>query len=442
MRRKARKGGGRQVEVTVESLGGRGDGVATLEGQPLFVPFALPGERAQVRLAGRSQAGIRGELLALLDESPDRIAATCPHFGACGGCTVQHLAEPAYRRWTRDLVVQALGRRGLTDPPVAEPLFVGAATRRRATLAARRRGRRVAVGFHPRASHAIEDIATCQVLAPAIVDVLPALRVALTAVLAEGESADVTVLASETGLDVLVAAPGPPPGLAAREALAALAQDADLARLSSTEARAGGGASDSASEPEPVAIRRAPLLTFGGVAVEPPPGGFVQPTAAGESALLSVARAALARAHGPVADLFAGLGPFTFALADQHRVHAVEGDAPAIAALWRAARRHDRVGRVTAEVRDLARAPLTPRELADFAGVVLDPPRVGARAQAEALAESPVETVVALSCNPNTFARDARTLVDGGYTLESVQPVDQFPWTGHVELAAVFRRPA
>ena len=439
MRRKARKGGGRQVEVTIETLGGRGDGVARHEGQPVFVPFALPGERVRLRLTGRGQAGIRAELLELVSESPERVTPPCPHFGACGGCTVQHLAEPAYRRWTRDLVVQALARRGFDAPPVAAPVFVGAGHRRRATLAARRQGRTVAVGFHPRASHAIEDIRECQVLVPEITALLPALRTALPALLAEGERADITVLASETGLDVLVASPTPP-GLAAREALAALAQEADLARLSWGAAGPGGAAPE--SEPEPVAIRRAPLLTFTGVAVEPPPGAFVQPTAAGEAALLAIAHQALAGVAGPVADLFAGLGPFTFGLAERHRVHAVEGTETAIAALWRAARRHDRAGRVTAETRDLARAPLTAAELAPFAGVVLDPPRIGARAQAEALAESAVGTVVALSCNPGSFARDARTLADGGYTLESVTPLDQFPWTGHLELAAVFRRPA
>ena len=431
MRRKARKGGGRQIDLEIDSLGGRGDGVGQHEGQPVFVPFALPGERVRVRLNGQGQAGVRGELLELLSEAPDRATPPCPHFGACGGCTVQHLAGPAYRRWTRDLVVQALARRGFSDPPVADPVFVGGSSRRRAALTARRRGDKVAVGFHPRASHAIEDIRSCDVLVPEIVALLPALRQHLRSVLGQGESADATVLASETGLDVLLASPTPP-GLAAREALAALAEEADLARLS--WGALGGG------EPEPVAARREPVLTFGQVAVIPPPGAFVQPTTGGEAALTAQVTAALAEVTGPVADLYAGLGTFAFALPKTARVHAVEGSETAIAALWRAARRHDRVGRVTAEVRDLARDPLDPTDLEAFAAVILDPPRAGAKAQAEALAESEVGTVVAVSCNPNTFARDARALVDGGYTLESVLPVDQFPWTGHVELVATFRR--
>jgi 23S rRNA (uracil1939-C5)-methyltransferase len=435
MRRKARKGGGKQLELTIDGLGGRGDGVAEHDGQPVFVPFALPGERVRVRLAGKSRAGVRGELLELLEESPERVAPPCPHFGPCGGCTVQHLADGAYRRWTGEQVRTALTRRGFAEPPIAEPVFVGANTRRRAVLAARRTGGGVQLGFHGRESHDIADIRTCHVLDPAILAVLPGLRTALASLLGKRETADVTVAVTDTGLDVLIASPSAP-GLQAREALGALAQDADLARLSWREAGPDGADIPS----EPVAVRRQPRMTFGGVAVQPPPGAFVQPTADGEAWLVHAATDWLKDAAGPVADLHAGLGTLTFPLAGTHKVHAVDGDEPAMAALWQAVRKHDLMGRVTAEVRDLAEDPVPPEDLDAFGAVVFDPPRQGARAQAEAIAESGVGTAVALSCNPNTFGRDARILVDGGFTLAAVRPIDQFPWTGHVELAALFRR--
>ncbi len=435
MRRKARKGGGKQIEATIDTLGGRGDGVAEHAGQPVFAPFALPGERVRLRLTGKSRAGVRGEVLEILSESPERVEPPCPHFGPCGGCTVQHLADAAYRRWTRELVTTALARRGFDAPPVAEPVFVGANTRRRAALSAVRTGSGVRLGFHGRESHTVEDIHTCHVLDPAIMALLPELRPALAQLLGPRETADVTVLLTETGLDVLIAS-AEPPGLKAREALAAVAESADLARLAWCEA--GPGESD--VPPEPVALRRPPRLTFGGTGVEPPPGAFVQPTRDGEAVLTQAVTEWLAEAAGPVADLYAGVGTFTLPLAVTHKVHAVDGAAGAMAALWQAVRKHDLMGRVTAEVRDLVEDPLTPDELGAFNAVVFDPPRQGARELAANLAASNVATVVALSCNPNTFGRDARALVDGGYELRAVRPIDQFPWTGHVELAALFRR--
>ncbi len=187
-------------------------------------------------------------------------------------------------------------------------------------------------------------------------------------------------------------------------------------------------------------IRRPPAVRFAGVAVEPPPGGFLQPTAEGEAALSERVLSYVPERAATVAELYAGCGTFTFALARRARVHALERDEAALAALWAAARKAGLAGRVTVEARDLARAPLTAEELAGSECVVFDPPRAGAREQAAALADSPVPAVVAVSCNPNSFARDARILVDGGYRLVEVSPVDQFPWSGHLELVASFRR--
>jgi 23S rRNA (uracil1939-C5)-methyltransferase len=430
MRRKARPGGGRQAELTVDALGGRGDGVAQLEGRPVFVPLALPGERVRVRLTGERAGGFKAELLELLEPAAERIEAPCPNFGPCGGCTLQHLEEERYRAWKQGLVGQALARRGLSGEVVGPLVSIPPGTRRRASLAALRRGAGVLLGFRGRESHRVVDAAGCLLLTPGLMALLPPLRETLAGVLEDREAVQLTVSETEAGPDLLLVSPRAP-DLAAREALVALAERADLARLSW---------GPPGEEPEPLALRKPPRVVLGGVAVEPPPGGFLQPSAEGEAALRRLVLASLPEGSDRILELFAGCGSFTFALAGRGRVHAVEGDEAALAALWAAARHAGLAGRLSVETRDLSRQPLTAEELAAYGCVVFDPPRAGAREQAERIAGSAVPAVVAVSCNPNSFARDARILVDGGYSLMEVTPVDQFPWSGHLELVASFRR--
>jgi 23S rRNA (uracil1939-C5)-methyltransferase len=279
------------------------------------------------------------------------------------------------------------------------------------------------------------DLTSCLVLTPSLTALLPPLRQALAPLLQPREVAALSLCETEGGIDLMVVSAAGP-GLAAREALAALAEAQDLARLS-WAARPAAGA---APEPEPVVVRRPPRVRFAEVAVEPPPGGFLQPTAEGEAALIARVLAYLPEGAETVADLYAGCGTFTFPLARHARVHAVERDAAALASLWAAARRADLAGRVTVTAQDLARAPVRAEELEGGDCVVFDPPRAGAREQATQIARSSLPAAIAVSCNPKTFARDARVLVDGGFTLVEVTPVDQFPWTGHLELVAKFRR--
>ena len=435
MRRRARKGGGRQFEARIEGLGARGDGFASLDGRPVFVPFTVAGDRVRLRLTGTRAGGFKGEVLELLEEGPGRAEPPCPHFGVCGGCALQHLTDEACARWKQGLVAQALARRGFGEVPVQPMIRIPPGTRRRATLAAARTETGVTLGFHGRESHAVVDVETCLLLTPRLMGLLPPLRLALAPLLQAREVAAVTLTETEEGPDLLIVS-GQAPGLAAREALAAFAEDQDLARLT-WAARAKAG---EALEPEPVVLRRPPRLDFAGVAVEPPPGGFLQPTAAGEAALVEAVLSYLPEGAAALADLYAGCGTFTFPLARHARVHAVERDEAAMAALWSGARKADLAGRITVETRDLARAPVTAEELEGGDCVVFDPPRAGAREQAAEIARSSVPAAVAVSCNPKTFARDARILVDGGFTLVEVTPVDQFPWTGHLELVAKFRR--
>jgi 23S rRNA (uracil1939-C5)-methyltransferase len=430
MRRKPRRGGGRQAEVTIEALGGRGDGVARLDGRPVFVPLTVPGDEVRLRVTGEKAGGFKAEVIELLAPGPGRVAPPCPHYGPCGGCALQHLDPARTAAWKREQVVQALARRGLRDAPVRPLIAVAPGTRRRVTLAAVRSRSEILLGFHERASHKVVDVTGCLLLTPGLLSLLPVLREGLDAVLQAKQSAQLVLSETETGADLLLRTRHDL-DLAARQALAVLAETADLARIS-------WAGPDGAAEP--IALRRPPRVTFGGVAVEPPPGGFLQPSAEGEAALTRLVLEHLPETAARVLELYAGCGSFSFPLAERARVHAVEGDQAALDALWAAARRAGLAGRVSAEARDLARQPLEPSELAGFDCAVFDPPRAGAREQAERIARSDLPAAVAVSCNPNTFARDARILVDGGFALAEVTPLDQFPWSGHVELVAGFKR--
>ena len=435
MRRKARPGGGRQVEVTIEGLGSRGDGTAEVEGRLLFVALTLPGDRARVKVTGEQAGALRGELLELIEAGPSRCAAPCPHFGPCGGCGLQHLDESAYAVWKRGQVLQALERRGLDTSTVGEMVCVPPGNRRRAVLSARRcgtspEGQGLRLGFYGRDSHRVEDLRSCLILTPGLLALIPPLRAALEPLAGADERWGLVVCETETGVDLCLQVHRAPE-LSDREVLAALAETSDLARVSWQEG---------AGEPEPIVVRRAPVVTFGEVAVTPPPGGFLQPSRAGEEALADLVLSHVPGDATRIADLYCGCGTFTFRLSDQARVSAAEGDGLAIEALQAAARRAGLVDRVAAEQRDLARRPLAVDELDPFDCVVFDPPRVGAKAQAEMLAQSRVPRVIAVSCNPATFARDARILADGGYRLASLVPVDQFPWSMHLELVACLER--
>ncbi|MEI6986602.1 MAG: class I SAM-dependent RNA methyltransferase [Rhodospirillaceae bacterium] len=426
--------GANEVAVTITMIGASGDGIGEASagktsGGRVFVPLTVPGDRVMVRLGPCSGEGRRGQVVAWLERGPDLAAPSCGHFGRCGGCTLQHLAEPVYQSWKLGRVTAALERGGLAPLPKHGLESSGPGGRRRATFSLMRRGKALLAGFIERRGDRLVDLERCPVLAPELLGLLPALRRALLTVLPDGGRADAVVALFEGGIDMLLVGPSRL-DLKARQALAGLAVSADLLRLSWQP--------DARTAPEPVAARRPVLAWFGGVAVEVPPGAFLQASAEGEAALVALVLAGVGESSC-VADLFAGCGTFSLPLATGggRRVHAVEGDGPAMAALARAARG---LSGVSTEMRDLARQPLRPEELARFGAVVFDPPRAGAAAQAAALAESAVPLVVAVSCNPATFSRDARLLRNGGYRLLTVQAVDQFLWSAHVELVAVFRR--
>lgn len=420
------------IELAIHALGARGDGIADWRGRRVFAPFCLPGEIVRARLVGeKGQGALEAELVETLSPSEDRIAPVCRHFGACGGCALQHMRAEAYAGWKRDLVTQALARRGISGDGVAVCKVTPPASRRIAKPTLRRVNDGVLIGFNARASHRIVNVTSCPVLTPNLEAAIDLVRQAFCSALESVKAASLTFLQTENGVDLLIAA-GSDLRMGDRLALTKLAEDGDFARVSWLKEESG-------EAPDPVLIRRPSILSFGDVPVIMPPGSFVQATEFGGEALTSFV---VSRASGAkrVADLFSGSGAFTFSLARFSQVHSVDADAAAMGAAQSAANRASGLKSITFETRNLFKRPLAGSELRGLDAVIFDPPRAGAKEQAEALAASNVPLVIAVSCDPATFARDARILLDGGYRLEAVQPVDQFLWSPHVELAAAFRR--
>jgi 23S rRNA (uracil1939-C5)-methyltransferase len=403
-------------EVAIVALDAEGHGVAV---DGTIVPFALPGERALVR------EGKRAELVETLNAAPGRAAPICPWFGRCGGCAAQHMPASLYRPWKRGLVADALEREGVRAE-VKDLIDAHGAGRRRATFHARfPHGSPDEVGFMRARSHAIVAIDGCPLFSPGMAGAIPAARSLSGDLRGLMKPLDIGVTATLDGLDVDLRGSGPL-GRAEAEKLARTADALDLARVS--------------NHGEVVIERRAPRVAFGEAIVRLPPGGFLQATEAGEAWLAAFAERALAGARR-IADLFCGAGAFALRLARGHEVFAADSEPAAVAALARAAATAPDLRKLDAETRDLFRRPLRAQELAAFDAALIDPPRAGALDQARALAASTLPLVVSISCNPATFARDARILIDGGFQMESPTPLDQFRFSAHVEIAAVFRRP-
>ncbi|MEP4379087.1 MAG: class I SAM-dependent RNA methyltransferase [Alphaproteobacteria bacterium] len=428
-----------EVTVEVETLGPRGDGIAKNPGGGargrLYIAGALPDERVRVRPGNKRGDGLEAKLLEIITPSDDRAAPPCRHFATCGGCSVQHLGVDAYRAWKRELVVAAIERLGFDREIVAPLVATESNGRRRATFAAfrpRAKDSKTFFGFHTRASRHVVELEECLILHPELMALVPKLRQVLADIVPPGARWDVSVTRADNGFDVLIVA-AHEPGPDASMALAMFADAEGLARIAwQLEGR-------SRDEIEPVALHRMPVLELSGVPVEIPPGVFLQASAEAEGILAGLVVEASQGLR--VADLYCGVGTFALPLAAAGAsVMAVDGDDAAIAALAHAAGTAGFGGQVMAEARDLVRRPMAAEEFRRIETIVFDPPRAGAAAQAAEIAQTDATRVVAVSCNPTTFARDARALVGGGYTLERITPVDQFVWTGHVELVAVFSK--
>jgi 23S rRNA (uracil1939-C5)-methyltransferase len=410
-------------QLTIARLGHRGDGVADTNVGPVFVAYTLPGEVVTVeRVTGHAD---HRHLLHVDKSSHERQTPICKHFGLCGGCAMQHWSLAEYHIWKRGLVVEALAHANLIAPVDEVMIDAHGQGRRRATLHARRGAHDVLeVGFTAPRTHHIVAIDRCPILASGLDGAIPAAWALAEILKPSNKPLDIHVTATDSGIDMDVRGSGPlsSPRMTA---LAKFTQAHKIARLT----RHG----------ELVAQSAQPLLKVGNAHVALPPGAFLQATAEGEAVLARLAIGHVADAKR-VADLFSGIGTFALRLAERARVSAADNEASAIHALERAAQTTSGLKQVEAQTRDLFRRPFMAAELKTYDAVVFDPPRQGAEAQARELAKSKVPVVVAVSCNAATFARDARILVDGGYKIISVTPVDQFRYSSHVELVAKFEK--
>lgn len=401
--------------VTIERLGHLGDGIAA---GPVFAARTLPGEIVEGEVDGE-----RLQDAKILTPSADRIRPRCAHYKSCGGCSLHHASDGFVARWKVGVAKAALRAQGID----AEPAAIATSppgSRRRAVFSARRTKSGAIVGFHAPRSESIAPIPDCILLQPDLVSALPMLEALVALGCSRKATARLAVTVSPAGLDIAVTG-GKALDLKLETSLAGFAESHGIARL--------------VWNGEQVAQLAAPAQKFGLAQVVPPPGAFLQATAEGEAALRSEVENATGGARR-VVDLFAGCGTFSLPLAQRAQVHAVEGDGNMIAALDEGWRRTAGLMRVTTEARDLYRRPLEPDELDQFDAIVIDPPRAGALAQMQAIAASRVPVLASISCNPVSFARDARTLIEGGYRLERLIVVDQFRWSSHIELAATFVR--
>lgn len=410
--------------LTISRVGGQGDGIAETASGVVFAPLTLPGETVR----GVVREG-RLESVEILTASPERVPPVSPHYGDCGGCSLQHWAVGPYLDWKRDQVRLALARERI-ETEIESTVAVPPGTRRRLALHARRReDGRVVLGFKARKSWRLVEVTACPVADPRLVAAFPALARVAEAFLEHPKSAPTLhVTATLTGLDVDVT------GVERRSG--GLSADA---RMRAIEAAAAAGLARLSLAGETLVMERQPKVAFGPATVPLPAGGFLQAVPEAEAAMVARAVEAV-RGAKKVADLFCGAGTFTFPLATVASVLAADGSTAGIAALKAGIGSGPGMKSITAEARDLFRRPLAPYDLRGCDAVVLDPPRAGSLEQTRQLPGTKASTVVGISCNPVTFARDARVLIDAGFRLERVTPVDQFLWSAHVELVGVFRR--
>ncbi len=404
------------MSLTITRLGHLGEGVAD---GPVYVPRTLPGEVVDGAVVEGRMARPK-----ILNPSPDRVAAACSHYKACGGCALMHARDAFVAEWKRDVVISALAAHRL-EADVLAPLTSPPRSRRRAVLTGRRLKSGPVVGFHAPASDVVTEISACHLLAPELMAALPACEALTARFCSRKGSLRFHAVASSVGVDLDMDGASEPDG-PARLVLAEIADRHDLARLSVSG--------------EVIVTRKPPAQRFGAGSVVPPPGAFLQATRDGEACLVQAVLEGLGSAER-VVDLFSGVGTFSLPVAERVEVHAVEADAAMLAALDAGWRKATGLKRVTTEARDLFRLPLEPDEFRPFDAVIIDPPRAGAEAQMHRIAASGIGRVVAVSCNPVSFARDAKTLCDAGFKMGPVQVVDQFRWSPHVELVTTLTRP-
>lgn len=409
----------------ISAVGAEGDGIARTPSGAVFVPFTLPGETVAAARDKNHAMPISWSRTSL-----DRVTPPCRHFGpegkggTCGGCTLQHWADRPYQDFKRQLLIDALKAQGI-DADVAATVPCLPAERRRVTMTARLTEKGVVLGFLQANTHSIVPVEECPISMPAIVGWLDVVRRLVAALGSGSDPFRIAIGATLSGLDINMLDMKKPDQKKRQAATDIILRERGIARVS--------------VEGEIIVEPQKPVLDVGGVTVVLPPGSFTQATARAEEAMAELVAAHLFKSKR-VVDLFSGLGTFALRLARKSAVHAVEFDAPALAALDYAARHAQGLKPISVERRDLFRRPMQPMDLKNFDGLCFDPPRAGAEQQCRELTRSKVQKIAAVSCNPVTLARDLRILIDGGYKLKSVTPIDQFLWSSHVEAVALLER--
>lgn len=418
------------IEVTIFGIGNKGDGLGKDDsGHGFYVPYATEGDVLKVRVTGKRDDDFIAEIREIVTPGEHRTDAPCPYYTRCGGCNLQHIDSKSYSQWKSHKVWETLRRSQITTALDA-PVLVGPHSRRRASFAVMKKGKKIIFGFNAKGSHRIEEIGHCLLLNDPLNKLIAPLRDLMPQIMKREGRGDIIINYPGDAADIVFALPGPVE-LKVHQHLVRFAERYNIGRLSWQQ--------DGKGSPEIIAQRCAVTTRFSETLVELPPAPFLQPSKDGETALVNFALSALNH-EKKILDLYAGCGSFTFALATVGIVHAVESHAPALKSLELSAGRAGLGGRITTEVRDLDRQPLMGKELSRFDAILFDPPRAGAREQTRFLAESDVPLIIAISCNPATFGRDAAILIEGGYEIEKIMPVDQFTWSDHVEVAAIFRK--
>ncbi len=406
------------VEVTIKALGSHGDGIGEIDGKTVYLPYTLAGETV-IAQTGDNE---RMVLDQIVEPSPHRVDPPCPHFGICGGCSLQHMAADKLLDWKRDQVMQAFAREKIEariDPCIAAPRR----SRRRVTLTARRGFDAVLLGFNVRASHDLVDISACTILQPELESALPGFRQLAATLLRGGEDITLTATSCDNGIDLDFGVEQEPTEAMTAALVRALART-DVLRASINHSV--------------IMEKEKPLITFDTATITLPPGGFLQAVPQAENTMATLVVDHLANCRR-ITDLFSGSGTFSLRIARHARVHAVEMEHKALHALM-AATGTDGLRAITSESRDLYERPLMASELKKFDGLCLDPPRAGARAQIEEIVKAKTGKIAYISCNPKTLARDTAVLLDGGYTIDRVIPIDQFQFSHHVEVVALLSR--
>jgi 23S rRNA (uracil1939-C5)-methyltransferase len=411
--------------LQIAAIGAEGDGIARTPQGAVFVPFTLPGETVAV-----ARLKNHGMPISWSETSPERVSPRCRHFGsegkggACGGCSLQHWSDLPYQDFKRQLVVDALRTQDI-DVEVAPVITCLPGERRRVTMTARLTDKGVVLGFLQASTHQVVPVEECPISMPAIVGRLDVVRRLVAALGSGSEPFRISISATLSGLDINMMDMKKPDARKRQAATDILLREPGIARVS--------------VEGEIIVEPHKPILDIGGVQVVLPPGSFTQATVRAEQAMADLVTAHLAKSKR-VVDLFSGLGTFALRLARKSAVHAVEFDAPALAALDNGARHAQGLKPISIERRDIFRRPMQALDLKNFDGLCFDPPWAGADQQCREITRSKVQKIAAVSCNPVTLARDLRILIDGGYELKSVTPIDQFLWSSHVEAVALLER--